>query len=219
MARYILFFLISGVLLSCTKPSIENTEPSDYYPVADGAFWEYEVKEIQYSVTQEPIVFEYMIREVLTANGQNTFKLQQYKRDSPTDNWEFQANGNLEISNNRVIKTTDGLAELVLVKGAQIGEQWDKNLFNNQGESILQIAERIQDFDSYPDHISVYEKADSSLIHKDLVYTVYANGFGPIYREYTEVEYCQSTEECIGSGEIDSGNSIVWRLTTHGVEN
>ncbi|WP_304234755.1 hypothetical protein [Jiulongibacter sediminis] len=218
MVKRVLFLLIVGLFSACSEPEPFEQTIEDYYPLVNGLALEYEVREIVYSVTEDPKIEVYQLKERLSELSENNFKIEVFKRNDATTSWQFFKVAGIKKENGKIVKTTDGRSEIVLKTGLNNGDSWDKNNLNTSEISNLMVEEKREPYDAFPFTLKVVEKLDSSLIHKNAVYSIYADGIGPVYRERTEVEYCQSSSECIGQNLIDSGRSEVWKLIRSGIE-
>ena len=218
MVKRVLFLIIAGWLTACSEPDFFEQTEENYYPLVDGLSLEYEVKEIHYSVTEEPKIEMYQIKERLSELSANTFKTEIFRRNDATSNWQFIKVDGIKKENGNIIRTSDGRSDVILKTDLNNGDSWDKNTLNTSEAVKLVALDKREPFNAFPFALKVIEKLDSSLIHKNAIYTIYADGIGPVYKERTELEYCQSSSECIGKELVDSGHSVVWKLIRSGVE-
>jgi hypothetical protein len=88
---------------------------------------------------------------------------------------------------------------------------FDKNRYNSNGELKIFYLNTNQRFEDFPVTYSVYQANDSTLINLKRIYDVYSPADGLVYKEITDYNYCQSSPDCIETGEISFGKQVIWR--------
>ncbi|WP_341226978.1 hypothetical protein [uncultured Arcticibacterium sp.] len=217
MVKRILYFLGILSLYACSDSPVAE-KPDNYFPLEDGLFWEYEVTNVEYSLTEVPKTESYFLKEKLSKLSDNEYKIEQFTKTNSSSTYALNATALLTKSANKIIRTDDGIARVILFSNPIEGLSWDENELNTLGEKIVNVTELKESFGTYNNTFQIIERKDSSLISKDCIYSVYADETGLIYKENTDIEYCQSSSECIGSGEIDSGFSYKTTLVNSGKE-
>lgn len=217
MVKRILYFL--GILSSFACSDNPVAEKLDnYFPLEDGLFWEYDVTNVEYSLTEAPKTEGYFLKEKLSELGKNEYKIEQFRKPFSSGNYTLTATALYTKTANKIIRTDKGLAKIILFSNPSEGLSWDENELNALAENTLNISKVKESFNTYNNTIQVVERKDSSLISKDCIYAIYADEIGLVYQENTDIEYCQTNSECIGSGEIDSGFSYKATLINSGKE-
>jgi hypothetical protein len=212
ITKYSLAFLATILLLSCETDSSNN--PTLSFELTDKSEAIYAVSEISYAIDDEPVTSNYFIRETVVAieekPNEKTYTIERYRRPNETSQWRIE----------RVYKLQQTPAELI-----EIGESplvkltfpvsenaaFDVNRYNSTGELTAFYLNVSQSFEDYPTTYSVYQANDSTLINLKRIYDVYAPSEGLIHKEITDVNYCQTSPDCIGTGEIAFGKRVIWK--------
>ncbi|AWV99206.1 hypothetical protein [Arcticibacterium luteifluviistationis] len=217
MVKRILYFLGILALYACTD-SVDAEKAANYFPLEDGLFWEYQVVNVQYSLTEAPKNNSYFLKEKLSEISENEYKIEQYTKQNSSDSWTLSATAVYSQNANKIIRTDAGVSKVILFANPTEGLSWNQNELNTLEEKTVNVAAIKENFNSFSNTVQVVERKDSSLISKDYIYAVYANDIGLIYQENTDIEFCQSNADCIGSGQIDSGISYKATLIESGKE-
>lgn len=212
ITNYLLALFASTILLSCETDSLKN--PSLNFELADKSEAIYNVSEISYAIDDEPVTSNYYIRETVVEIeekvNEKMYTIERYRRPNETAQWRIE----------RVFKLQQTPAELI-----EIGESplvkltfpisenatFDVNRYNSIGELTAFYLNVNQPFADYPTAYSVYQANDSTLINLRRIYDVYSPTDGLVYKEITDVNYCQTSPDCIGTGEISFGKQVIWR--------
>lgn len=217
MARRILSCFVIVFLGACSETT-ERAPLPDYFPLEDGLFWEYEVTDITYSLTEAPKVDHFFQKERLSRISDKTYKVELFTKKEPQEGWLFDAVGSISVNENRLLRNEAGISKVIQFVPMSDGLIWNQNAFNTSSESTVSTSRKGEPFSRFQNTIWVIEKQDSSLISKDCIYAVYGEGLGLVYQEITDIEYCQTSADCIGSGEIDSGKRYTKTLISSGKE-
>lgn len=217
MVKRVLYVLGFLALYACDR-STEGIQSVNYLPLEDGLFWEYEISNVQYSLTEAPKSTSSLLREKLSKLDEGEYKIEQYTRANQKDSWALQATAVYTLNANKLIRTDGGISKVILFTNPSEGMSWNENELNNLAEKTLFTEELKSNFQGFSNTVQVVERKDSSLISKDCIYSVYADQIGLVYQENTDIEYCQSSLDCIGSGQIDSGFSYKAILINSGKE-
>ncbi|MDP5140842.1 MAG: hypothetical protein NWP83_10300 [Spirosomaceae bacterium] len=212
ITNYLLALLASIFLLSCENDLPDKTTLN--FNLEEKSEAVYEVSETSYTVDEEPITRNYFIRETVVEIeekvNEKTYTIERYRRPNATAQWRIE----------RVYKLQQTPAELI-----EIGESplvkltfpisenaaFDVNRYNSTGELTAFYLNVNQPFADYPTTYSVYQANDSTLINLRRIYDVYSPTDGLVYKEITDLNYCQSSPECIGTGEVSFGKQEIWR--------
>ncbi len=200
------------LLFSCNE--VAQLTPALNFDLAEDSEAIYTVSETSYAIDDEPIASTYFIREAVVEIEQKpnekTYTIERYRRPNETSPWRIE----------RVYKLLQTPAELIeigespLVKlTLPISENaaFDVNRYNSLGELTAFYLNVNQPFADYPTTYSVYQANDSTLINLRKIYDVYAPAEGLVYKEITDINYCQTSPDCIGTGEISFGKQVIWR--------
>ena len=192
-----------------------------------GQFIEYDVQEIQYSLSTAPIKNSYQWKEKVVAlekdiSNEEQLRIIRYRRANESSNWQidsvFFVKNSIDKSirhegNNQFIKLTFPLKE---------NQRWDGNLYNNYGKDDYVMKKVNQPYtlhqQVFSNTVVIEQQNDSSLVDLKKRIEVYAKGIGMIYSESSNLAYC-NTPACLGKASIDYGKRKFITLRTYGIEN
>lgn len=208
--------LILMMLFGCSEDNEDYFVARDmgYYPIETGKYNQYEVTEINIDAPSEVYdTVHYQLKELIGGSytdneGKEAYMFVRYKRQDTTKNWSLSDVWSLSISNQRLFLTEENLKYVKIYFPVSTGKSWDGNAYNTLEPRTYEITgidlpETINN--SYFDSVlTVTQEADSSLIHKDLLFEQYARDTGLIYKEITR----------INSQEIEPGVPVDERITT-----
>lgn len=221
-----LSIIICFFLFTCTSESIDFADRLgyDYYPLEVGNYIDYQVEEINYSLTLEPEIIRYQIRELVQStftdnNGDLTYRLEVYRRNTSASDWVLDsvwASKRTELQASKVqgnhtfVKLSFPVEEGRTWNGNALnGFQEDEYLMQNLGQSMTVNA---QDF---VETLEVLQENDSSLVGKNKRIEQYAKNVGLIHRSWEEVIYC-TAPDCLGLGEIEFGTTYFQTVIGYG---
>lgn len=223
----VIFFCFLCVAACTSDDSIPQND-SDYSPVEVGRYWVYQVQDEHYSITDTPIISNYYFKEtigeLLTATQDSkTYKLIRYKRSRTTDVWRTDSVWTVQQWPDKLIRTENNVAYIKLRFPVVSTTNWNQNEYNSLPASTVQYTKTGAPYaiasKNYDNTIQVVStKNDSTLISLNRNVAVYAYQVGLIAKENTALAYCQSTPDCIGKGQITSGNRQKWALLETGKE-
>lgn len=200
------------LLLSCEEKELTN--PLLGFDLADDSEFLYDVSETTYFIDDEPFTSISYVREAVVnihrTELETTYTIERYRRTSEANPWRIE----------RVYKLKQTPAELI-----EIGESpevrltfpisenatFDKNRYNANEELKAFYLNVNKGFEGFPLTYSVYQANDSTLINLERIYDVYSPTEGLVYKEVTDLSYCQDSPDCIGTGEISFGKQVIWR--------
>ncbi|MFY7908258.1 MAG: hypothetical protein ACOVO2_01840 [Emticicia sp.] len=221
----VVFVFIS--LEACQQNQRTVISDYQYYPIEVGQFQIYEINESIYSISSQASTRKYYLKERIsekfsTGSDQFMYKIERSKRSSQEQAWKIDSVWTVELLTNKIIRTENNIPYVKLIIPIQTGLIWNKNEYNNfpdQRVSYNDIGKSFKFGDkSYPNTISVVIKNDSSLLSKNKNIEVYALNYGMVYKENTNLAYCQSTPACIGKMQIDYGKEQTIKLIEMGIE-
>ncbi len=200
MIRIILIFLF--FVLACISCEEKIAGPyhfaSDhrYYPVNKGNTKIYQVQEIiidKPSGVTDTINFqqkEVINGEITDINGNRWQKTEVYKRSTDGLSWKFDHVYTIMRSTYEAQWLEDNIKRVKLIFPLKLYNSWDGNRYNQEDTLKIHryIVTKLHEpytigdlfFDST---LHVSQKADSSLIHKDIAFEKYAAGIGLILKK------------------------------------
>ena len=216
LARCLLLGLI-GLTLSCDRTD-PNPISENYFPVGNGQFFIYDVTDNTYAIGQNPIKLTYQIKEKRVMIDEQHYKIERTQRKSASEPWTFHSSGLLSLEGNRWVLSENGNNILLLVLPFAKGESWDRNLLNTEEALIAEVEHIAEPFESSNLTLKIAIEDQESLINKYSNFEIYGKDTGLIYKENIQLDYCQSSPDCIGKGQIDAGTELIWRLQSFGSE-
>lgn len=224
------FILIAGsfLLWACNSEKVEP-EPNrlgyDFFPLETGNFVEYDVQETYYSLTANPIVRNYQIKEVigdsfLDLSNEIGYQVMRYSRSDDNAAWRLDSIWVAKRTASQAIRIENNMAFVKLVFPAEEKKTWNGNVLNNLGNDdyVFDAINKpyqlsVQTFEKT---LTVMQSTDSSLVNQDKRTEIYAQGIGLVYKERVQVQFCSSSAACLGKGQIDFGVKFYQRLKNYG---
>lgn len=226
------------LLSTCAKPATETVDLNygyDYYPLAVGRSWTYEVDSILYREGRGEVVADStrtLVREVVTDSlpdntGQVLYTIERYERRRTEDPWTIRAVWTASRSGQQAFRTEDNLRFIKLVFPVRAGREWNGNaylpvgltfplgsrqveVFKEWRSSLSEVGRPAKVGDLRFDDVATVELADfETAIELRRAVEQYARGVGLVYREWmifdTQCTFC-----C--SGDIGAAcQAIPWR--------
>ncbi len=220
--RYNLFF---GMLLlfSCEDQLIESDGDFgyDYFPLNVGAFWIYDVQEINFDASG-PDTIHYELRNSLSEKveqDENSYYiLNREKRIEGAVDWQISDVWMIRQNQFTGIVSEENIPYAKLTFPVVINKTWDGNAFNTLAYTEYRYKEA--DPASYDELIADQAKVKvqisdipKNIVNRDERFEVYARGVGLVEKNYIILNYC--TANC-GTAEIDSGIIIEQVLKAYG---
>jgi hypothetical protein len=203
--------------LSCSADKIGPFETlgEEYFPLITGNYVIYQVDQTLYELGN-PVSSSYQLKESVVDSFANNaggyiYLLQRELWNEVEEQWE-----NFEVWSARTTET-----EAVIMEGntpffklkfpLRIDQEWDGNLYNN-----MAVANYRTDSVAFPYDIDAQSTIDNSItivqsnnqdriVETDYRIEKYAPHIGLIYKEILNLEYCTSSNDCLGQQIIDSG--------------
>jgi hypothetical protein len=227
---YIYLFLLGIVtgFASCESKKVEP-DPSrlgyDYFPLETGNYAIFDVQEIYYALTANPITREYQIKDEVAESftdlsGETAFKILRYSRNDTLANWQLDSVWTAKRTPNQAIWTENNVSYVKMVFPLEEQQTWNGNVLNNKGADEYELQDISKPYylpkHSFDKTITVVQQADSSLVGLDQCKEVYAQNVGLVYSEKIQVQLCSSSADCLGKGKIDFGIKFYHRLNSYG---
>ena len=212
------FKYLSFWVLVAACDSGETLKPADstrdYFPLRTGQFQIYAINEIRYQQGLEPETLAYELKtEVVdsfanTAGG-TTYVIYRSTRDNPSQSWKFVDTWSVRNDDNQIVIQEGNTAYMKLVFPLSKKAFWDGNRFNNLEEDEYEVK-------AFDEPLTVggttFEKTltieqefnDDPIVYTDIRSEVYARGVGLVYKETTQLVFCQN-QNCNSNELIETG--------------
>ncbi|MVM30647.1 hypothetical protein GO755_11450 [Spirosoma sp. HMF4905] len=216
------------LLYACKQVTISTQYDGDYAHAETGRFWIYEVQEEQYSLSDSSISSTYFFKETIgellsTTQGSKTYKLTRYKKSRLSDNWRADSIWTMQQWPDKLIRTENNIAYVKLIFPVATTISWNQNEYNALPATLYQYTKVGKPYKigtiNYSNTAQVTDKKNDSTaisLHRQLA--IYAYQTGLIFKETTDLAYCQSSSNCIGKGQIAYGYRQQWTLIESGKE-
>lgn len=207
----------------CDCVALPQTGASFFYPII-GMSIVYDVQEIQYTLTDSPIVKNYQLKEVNASffqdlDNEEALRLERYRRENDTQKWVIDSVFTAKRLIDRALKTENNVTYVKMIFPIKEGVQWNGNLYNSFVNDSYEMKKVNQPFQtngqSFAKTLSVIQQNDSTLVDLKRRIEVYAEGVGLVYQEKTFVSYCNSAD-CLSKGKIDFGTKYMLKIKSYG---
>ncbi|PMD98629.1 hypothetical protein BWI97_03630 [Siphonobacter sp. BAB-5405] len=222
---YAVLFLALSVW-SCKPADTEPASDYDYFPLEKGNFVIYDVTQTQYALAQDSVQSQYQIKELVAdaftgLDGESSFRLERYRRNSQQQAWAIDSVWTARRTLNQAIRTENNVPYVKLWFPVYPKQTWNGNVLNSNDPDEYEVTQKDQPLkigsNDFSKTLTVVQENKVSAI--DLVNRkeIYAKGVGLIYRERTELYYCQSAA-CFGQNKIDFGTRFIQQISSYGKE-
>lgn len=228
---YIYLFLLGIVtgFASCESKKVEP-DPSrlgyDYFPLETGNYAIFDVHETYYALTANPITRIYQVKNEVAESftdlaGETAFKVLRYSRRDTLANWQLDSVWTAKRTPSQAIRTENNVSYVKMVFPMDEQLTWNGNAQNILGQEEYTMQNINKPYQlpkhAFANTVTVLHKTDTlSIIGQDKRLEVYAQGIGMIYKEKIILQYCQSSPDCLGKGQIDAGIKFYHRLNSYG---
>lgn len=212
---------MSFLLVRCTQDEMPRLNGPDFFPLAVGKYWIYEVQETVFSPLQLPAsdTFQLLVHVVDSfpnAEQEFTYVLHRYSRQGESLPWLFLDTWSARLTDQYVIVNEGNVPIIPLAFPVQPTRRWNANLYNDQPEDEYQITKLITDSSLPADVIAevVQENVATNLTYRDVRIETYGKDIG-LLSKFSEVW----TYTCTGgtcTGVINSGFKWVQYLIDYG---
>jgi hypothetical protein len=215
MKKLLIFFVFSTILLACQQV-LEPVASLVSYQQGDSRV--YDVISEKYAIGSSPAKSKFQIKESITQvthhSSHQLIEQDIYTRPDSTKEWMFVEKQILKLYPDRLIRqTSEGIFQ-DLVFPVFKDNKWD--LSTSKIEAKAKYSDTNAAFEinkkTYQNCTIVSVFNISSLINLRKQQDVYSPSFGLIYRENTDLNYCQSTPSCIGKETIEFGFREIYSL-------
>jgi len=201
MKRYKILSWITLLLLfvSCSKGKDAVTVDMgyDYYPLAIGNSWVYNVEKIEFTLLGVDTV-RYQLKEdvveKVAGGDEDNYLLYRYKRSLSTVEWLIDSVWSVKKEEFYLVKTENNVRYQKLAFGLTEGLSWDGNLWNIFEKNLYTIVSLGAPYTvegiAYKDVVEVEQEVDKNLILSKDNRERYARGVGliEIYKEQLETQ-------------------------------
>jgi hypothetical protein len=229
--RYGSIFLIL-VLLACEDKPVTVELGTDFFPLRMGREWTYSVNKTTYSYLSAPVEESYELKIAVTdstlRNGIVTYSLVVSTRSTFNNEWQTEQSWTARISGNQAIQNESNITRVKMIFPVGANTVWDGNQYNNEPpflEDYVTTAEqrlfKVEDFNEAKELSSglnftgtltvVISNLFDPIIGQDLQKETYARNVGLIYKEVTQLVFCNQGS-CTG---LQQGVSYTQTLTSY----
>lgn len=220
--RTIFLFLI---IIGCStdeEPTVEIGK--SYVPLRVGDFRIYAIDETNYFPLEDPVTLYYEMKtEVVDsfqhASGDYIYVIHRSRRDSENDPWVYDDTWSIRVNDLEAVVNENNISFIKIAFPVATGKKWNGNTYNSAEEDEYEITTVNQPYEingaQFENTIVVDQEDRVDLIFKDRRFEVYAKDIGLIYREITDLEYCDEVE-CFGQNKIESGVVYKQTIMSHG---
>lgn len=199
MKRVIIYCILLGVCLSCSKKKVEPTVNWDrYYPTKIGSSRVYECTQIKIDVLAEKKDTDvFYMKEIIAAciadtNSCKVYAVDSYRGTTANGPWTPYVSSSIQKYANSVVKVDQNVPYQILKFPAKFDFSWDLNLYNTNGEQQvhydkIHVTDTILDT-AYDSVLVVLQQDFKSLYTWQYGEERYAKNVGMIYKKVVDVE-------------------------------
>lgn len=227
---YLLLILSFLLLQACVNKDCGCVAPPEtgisYFYTSIKQFTIYEVQEIDYSLTQNPSIKNYQIKESVASfftdlDGKETLRIERFKRTTENEAWQIDSVFTAKKRSNEALKTENNQTFVKFVFPLYENQTWDGNAYNALGKDDYTVKKLHQPFSignkTFRKTATIIQQDDSTLVDLKKRIEVYAEGVGLIYAENKNLTYCNKPD-CLGKNTIDFGKSFLMKIKDYGTE-
>jgi hypothetical protein len=236
MKRILLFVVLWTSLLSSCKDEEITRDPNSlgyqYYPLAVGNYWIYNVKENQYSRNKISESTAYQSRERIDAiikdqTGKEWYRVEVSRRTSSTESWTVSGVKLISLSSSDLRVQENNKTVVQMVFPVKNGYSYVSNGFSNAGDpdqnvyfTYAALGSVFGEEGKTYDNIVVIQQAhtDTQIVFEQK-FEVLASGIGPVNRTYKYRYFCDDSTggSCpYGVGYIITGSDRIEVLESSG---
>ena len=184
-----------------------------YFPLQRGTFHVYDVKEVRYNGSGQPLESRYQLLTEVTdsfpSEGGYRYVIHRSMRQTEAETWQALDTWSVRKDDHQVVVTEGNTPYVKIRFPLKEGNTWDGNVFNSQGadDYTLRDVEAPASFGgaSFEKTITVEQEInDDKIVFRDERKEVYAQDVGLVYKEILQLSYC-TDDPCLGQQQIVNG--------------
>jgi hypothetical protein len=208
MSKYLYIAFIALILLSCKRKEETYDLGGDYFPMRSiGSYIIYDVERIIYQASGKD-TNRYQLKEeagdTAWLNGKLYYKILRYIRSDTSESWPSSPDSVWYQYNNNVqaVKTENNRSFIKLVFPVEENKTWNGNGLNIYSSDNYTMEDVGRSYTAaghyFPTTLKVVQQDDTSAVHQDQRYEVYAKGIGLIDKYSNTVQFC-GDPQCIAN--------------------
>jgi hypothetical protein len=226
--NYWLVVLVFTVVISCTKTEVLEINPQDsykYYPIEVGDFKIYQVISKNYAVGQKEKIDTVLRKEIVKSKtidqSSTTFVIERQVKGKNDYFYKAELVYQVITSPQKILVGERNVYKVLLYFPIYKKAKWDVNEINGLDNDVVKIvdinADKLpQNLISTKNLAAVLGDSTNNAISFIVNQTIYSKDIGLIYREITDIAYCQENDQCLGKGIIESGKREFIKLLEFG---
>ena len=186
----------------------------EYFPIAVGRFWEYDVEEHIWNYDRDSVAYFQLQERVDTvyrgATGELTYHLIRSRRADSLANWRDDSTTAIVLTADIVRRQTDNLPTIELLFPVREGKSWNPNLFNALDSSVraysqLGLARTLPGGRRFARTVRVVDEPQISQVKRAEQEATYAWNIGRVYRFRRSLSYCNVIQVQEGRCQLGDG--------------
>lgn len=223
--KYFIFTILTGIVACSSEDEKPVDAGHDYLPDRVGIYQVYSVDQTEYSEVSDPVETQYeLMMEVVDSfpdvNDEYAYVIHRSIRESSADDWEYKDTWSFRVNDQHAIINEENIAFIRIKFPVKNDRQWNGNEFNTSGPDTYEMESVEEPFtidaQTFPRTIMIDQEDTEDLLIKDKRLEVYAKDIGLIYKEVTDLSYCDDVD-CFGQKEIKSGIIYKQSIISYGV--
>jgi hypothetical protein len=218
------FVILAGCDTGSEQPAANRG--LDYFPLRVGQYQIYTVNEIRYSQVSEPETLAYELKTEVVDSFKNTtgtitYVIHRSTRDDASSTWQFLDTWSARADQNEAVHVEGNISFVKLSFPLKQGSEWDGNRLNNMERDDYEILSYDVPFaaegTTYENTVTVEQEFnDDPIVFTDIRKEVYARGIGLVYKETTQLRFCQQ-QTCPANALIEVGVIYKQQILDYGI--
>ena len=193
-------------------------------PQRVGAYQIYSVDQTVYSEVASPEESHFEIKmEAMDSfpdvNGDYTYVIHRSKRGNSADEWEYLDTWSSRVNDQEAIMNEENISFVKITFPVKNEKEWNGNEYNTNDEDVYQMKSVDEPFtigdQAFSKTVFIDQEDIEDLLIKDKRFEIYARDIGLIYKEVTDLSYCDDVD-CFGQQVIKSGVIFKQSIISHG---
>jgi hypothetical protein len=216
-------FAVAALLVGVTgcgddRDPIPPLDPAaagrEYYPLAIGRFWEYDVEEHHWNFNRDSVV-RFQLRERVDtvyegATGELNYRIVRSLRTDSLAVWRDDSSAAVVLTSDLVHRTFANRPTVELMFPVMEGKSWNPNLFNASDSSSRTYtnvgqAKTLPSGRAFAKTLRVADEANITAVERNESESTYAWNVGKVYRRYMRLDYCNQSDANLGLCMIGTG--------------